>query len=254
MSAHWAAIFDWDGVVIDSSRQHERAWERIARERGRALPPGFFKRSFGMKNERVIPELLGWAHDPEEVRQISQRKEALYRDIIRAEGIAPLPGVREWLGQLRTAGVPCVVATSTPRANLDCVMPLLGLNDFFSAVVTAEDVTRGKPHPEVFLIAARKVGMCPSRCVVFEDAHVGIEAARAAGMRVVALATTHPADTLRAADRVVRRLDELSLEELRGWFGTNQPPLRGATRGGSRSPNAIPPSCADHRVRRTRSA
>jgi len=218
VSALWAAIFDWDGVVMDSSRQHELAWERLARERGCALPPGFFRRSFGMKNERAITELLGWSRNPGEIQQLSQRKEAIYRDILRAEGIAPLPGVRAWLARLRAAAVPCVVATSTPRANIDCVMPQLGLGDFFSAIVTAEDVTHGKPHPEVFLVAAQKAATPPSCCVVFEDAHVGIEAARAAGMRVVALATTHPAETLRDADRVVRRLDELSLEELHEWF------------------------------------
>jgi beta-phosphoglucomutase-like phosphatase (HAD superfamily) len=85
-------------------------------------------------------------------------------------------------------------------------------------MVSAEDVTHGKPDPEVFLLAAQKLGMSPNRCVVFEDAHVGIEAARAAGMKVVGVATTHPADALQGADRVVRQLDELSVAELNQWF------------------------------------
>jgi beta-phosphoglucomutase family hydrolase len=206
----WAAIFDWDGVVIDSSRQHERGWEMLAAEEGRVLPAGLFKRSFGMKNDRVITELLGWTRDGEEIARLSRRKEQLYRELTQHDHIAPLPGVVAWLNALRTAGVPCAIASSTPRNNIECVIDTLHLRGFFTATVVAEDVTQGKPHPEVFLLAARKLGAPPAQCVVFEDAHVGIEAARAAGMKVVGVATTHPAETLGDADRVVRRLDELT--------------------------------------------
>ncbi len=215
----WAAIFDWDGVVVDSSAQHLRGWEMLARALGRELPPGFFKRTFGMKNERVIPEVLRWASGADEVRRLSEIKEAFFRGIVREDGIAVLPGAREWLRQLQAAGVPCIIASSTPRANLECVMGAVGLSPFFRGAVTSEDVTHGKPHPEVFLKAAALAATPPPRCVVFEDAHVGIEAARAAGMKVVALPTTHPAETLRDADRVVERLDRLSLDEIRAWFG-----------------------------------
>lgn len=214
----WAAIFDWDGVVIDSSRQHERGWELLATEQGLALPPGLFKRSFGMRNDRVIGELLGWTRDADTIHRLSLRKEELYRDLIRQDRIVPLPGVVEWLGALRDAAVPCAIATSTPRVNLDCVMDLLDLRPYFIAAVTAEDVSHGKPHPEVFLTAAARLQVPPARCVVFEDAHVGLEAARAAGMKVVGVATTHPAETLAEADRVVQRLDELTVAGLAGWF------------------------------------
>ena len=214
----WAAIFDWDGVVIDSSRQHERGWEMLAAEEGRVMPPGFFKRSFGMRNDRVISELLGWTRDPDRLRQLSARKEQLYRELIQHDHIAPLPGVVAWLDALRATRVPCAIASSTPRSNIECVIDALNLRSYFPATVTAEDVTRGKPDPEVFLCAAAKLGVAPPRCVVFEDAHVGIEAARAAGMRVVGLATTHPAETLQDADRVVTRLDELTVKQVRRWF------------------------------------
>jgi beta-phosphoglucomutase family hydrolase len=216
---NWAAIFDWDGVIMDSSRQHEQSWEQLAREQQRLLPPGFFKRSFGMKNERIIPELLGWTNDPARVRTLSDRKEEIYRELIRHDRIAPLPGVREWLDALRAAAVPCAIGSSTPRANIECVIDALKLRDYFQAAVTGEDVTHGKPNPEVFLLAARKLGVPPARCVVFEDAHVGLAAARAGGMKAVGVATTHPAESLRDADRVVRRLDELSVAEVGAWFG-----------------------------------
>ena len=217
----WAAIFDWDGVVIDSSRQHERGWELLAVEEGRSLPPGFFKRSFGMKNDRVIAELLGWTRDPERIRRLSLRKEQSYRDVIQHDRIVPLPGVVEWLNSLRAARVPSAVASSAPRENIECVIDALKLRVFFAAIVTAEDVTHGKPHPEVFLLAASKLGVPPARCVVFEDAHVGIEAGRAAGMKVVGVATTHPAETLQNAAQVVTRMDELTVEEVGAWFGTD---------------------------------
>jgi beta-phosphoglucomutase family hydrolase len=214
----WAAIFDWDGVILDSSRQHERGWDLLAAQEGRATPPGFFKRSFGMKNDRVIAELLGWTRDPDRIRQLSQRKEQFYRDLIQRDCIAPLPGVIGWLNGLRAARVACAVASSTPRENIDCVMDTLGLRQFFAVIVAAEDVLHGKPHPEVFLLAAARLGVPPSRCVVFEDAHVGLEAARAAGMKVVGVATTHPPHTLRDADRVVGRLDELTVGDVGAWF------------------------------------
>ena len=215
----WAALFDWDGVIIDSSRQHEQSWQRLGEEERRSLPPGFFLRSFGMKNEKIIPELLGWTNDPEEIRRISLRKETLYRDIIGSDGIAPLPGVREFLAELRSASIPSAVGSSTPRENIECVIDALGIREYFQAMVCGQDVKQGKPNPEVFLLGASKLAMPPSRCVVFEDAHVGIEAAIAGGMKVVGVATTHPPESLRGANRVVRRLDELKLAELDEWFG-----------------------------------
>ena len=190
----------------------------LAAEQGRILPPGLFKRSFGMKNDRVIRDLLGWTTDPVCIQQLSLRKEVLYRELILHDHIQPLPGVVEWLSELRSAGVPCAIGSSTPRRNIECVIDALNLRGSFVATVAAEDVAHGKPHPEVFLRAAQKLGVSPKQCVVFEDAHVGIEAARAASMKVVGVATTHPADSLRDADRVVGRVDELTVGELRVWF------------------------------------
>jgi beta-phosphoglucomutase family hydrolase len=210
----WAAIFDWDGVILDSSRQHERAWDRLAAEEDRPLPTGFFRKSFGMKNERVLTQLLGWTEAPGEIRRLSDRKEVLFRELLARDGASPLPGVVPWLQTLQATRVPCAIASSTPRLNITRAMEFLGVQPYFAATVAAEDVTHGKPHPEVFLAAARELRAPPERCVVFEDAHVGIEAGLAAGMRVVAVATTHPADSLRRAHRVVGRLDELKIDEV----------------------------------------
>lgn len=216
--ADWGALFDWDGVILDSSSHHEESWERLAREETRTLPPDHFKKGFGRKNEVIIPKLLGWTHDPAEIRRLSLRKEALYRDVVAERGLSALPGVRTWLERLRDAGVPCAIGSSTHRANIDLSLGLIGLAEFFSGIVTAEDVSHGKPDPEVFLTAAARIARPPERCVVFEDAHVGIAAARAGGMRVVGVATTHPASELIATDIAVSRLDELQPATVAAWF------------------------------------
>lgn len=216
--ASWGAIFDWDGVIIDSSRHHEESWERLAREAGRLLPPGHFRAGFGRKNEFIIPEILRWTSDAAEIRRLSLRKEALYREVVGEWGLEPLPGVRAWLARLRDAGVPCAIGSSTHRANIDLSLGLIGLAEFFTGIVTAEDVSHGKPDPEVFVKAAGRIERPPERCVVFEDALVGIAAAHAGGMKVVAVATTHPAGELGGADRAVHGLDELQPAELAAWF------------------------------------
>ncbi len=208
-------LFDWDGVIIDSSKQHEESWERLAAEEGKALPPDHFVKGFGKKNEFIIPTILGWAEDPAEVHRLSLRKEALYREIVVEKGLEALPGVHTFLDRLKSAGIPTCVGSSTHRQNIDTILEVMGFTGLFDDIVTAEDVSAGKPDPEVFLKAAGKINRAPSRCVVFEDAFAGIEAARAGGIKVVGVATTHDAHTLAPlVDRVVHRLDELSIADL----------------------------------------
>ena len=107
------AIFDWDGVIIDSSKHHEESWERLSKETGFILPKGHFKKGFGMKNEVIIPDILNWSDRPEEIRRLSLRKEELYREILLEWGIHPLPGVSEWLDDLRQRGIRSVIGSST---------------------------------------------------------------------------------------------------------------------------------------------
>lgn len=216
MTQSLGAIFDWDGVIVDSSRAHEKAWELLGLETGRSLPEGHFKRSFGRKNDEIIPQILGWPVSAAEILRLGRRKEELYRQVLREQGIAPLPGVREFLTSLKAAGIPCVVGSSTERLNIDTIMAGIGLGEYFSAIVSADDTTRGKPDPQVFLLAAQRIGVPPENCAVFEDAFAGLEAARAGGMKAIGVATTHPAEKLRPhADRVVSRLDEVTVAELR---------------------------------------
>lgn len=196
-----AVIFDWDGVVVDSAAFHERSWEILAAQRRLTLPAGHFKRGFGKKNNVIIPD-LGWAAEPADIDTLAREKEEIYRGLVREHGIKPLPGVRQLLAALQAADIPCAIGSSTERANLDCLLDLMGLRDFFRVIVSGEEVVHGKPAPDIFRLAAERLGCAPADCVVIEDALVGIEAARGAGMPVLAVATTEPADALGRADRI----------------------------------------------------
>ncbi len=212
------ALFDWDGVVIDSSKQHKESWELLAAEFDLPLPADHFLRGFGMKNQVIIPRILGWTEDPDEIHRYSLRKEELYRDIVRERGIEPLPGVVTVLKMLREHGVPCAVASSTHRENIETIFDAIGVREYFAALVTAEDVSHGKPDPEVFLKGAQMIGRDPRFCVVFEDAHVGIEAGLAAGSRVIAVATTNPLEKLGKADLAVASLEDVDWDNFRALF------------------------------------
>ncbi|MDR2512254.1 MAG: HAD family phosphatase [Puniceicoccales bacterium] len=210
----FAAIFDWDGVIVDSSTAHERSWERLANDEKLPLPDGHFKKGFGRKNEYIIPYILGWATptDTARIAHLGARKEALYREIIAEDGLAPLPGVSELLESLNRERIPCAVGSSTHRANIDLSIRVLGFQSLFAGIVSSEDVTNGKPAPDVFLKAAASVGCTPGHGVVFEDALVGIEAGLAGGFKVIAVATTNPENLLATAGahRVVHRLTAVS--------------------------------------------
>jgi len=216
--SEFAAIFDWDGVVIDSSALHERSWDLLAEETGRILPEGHFLLGFGKKNQLIIPTILDWTHDEAEIEALSIRKEELYRELVKEQGVTILPGARELLTALKEAGIPRSVGSSTPRVNLDAIFETTGLGELFDAVVSANDVIHGKPAPDVFLKAASFLGVEPAKCVVFEDALFGIEAAQRAGMKVVGVATTNPPELLAHADRVVPTLAGVDLAMLRSLF------------------------------------
>ena len=205
------AVFDWDGVVIDSSVAHERSWEALAKEEGLPLPADHFRRGFGKRNELIIPEILGWTRDTGEVRRLADRKEFLYRAIARTGHVRLLPGARELLGALRGLGIPCVIGTSTPRENLALSFELFGLEEFFLGAVASEDVARGKPDPEVFLKGCALAGGEPARSFVFEDSFSGLQAGLTGGFITVALATTNTREQLATtgAHRIVADLSEV---------------------------------------------
>lgn len=196
-------LWDLDGTLADSREFHWRAWLDTMRASGFDVTPEQFRSSFGQRNDAILSQWLGTSASRELIRRIGDDKEALYRELIQREGIAPLPGAAEWVHRLALDGWQQAIASSAPRLNVEVMARVLELREI-TVFVGAEDVRHGKPDPEVFLAAANKLGVQPDRCVVVEDAQAGIDAARRGGMRVIGLGD------VRGADVTVRSLDLLS--------------------------------------------
>ncbi|MGE5619644.1 MAG: HAD family hydrolase [Sphingomonadaceae bacterium] len=210
MQPPFAVLWDLDGVLVDTSRYHFEAWRRLMAEHGRKISEDEHRATFGMRNLDILRR---WLHgtDEAEMQRLAERKERYFRDLL-PERIPLMPGVERLVKELAATGIPQIVASSTPRANIEEILSRLHLP--LTEFVAAEDVSRGKPDPEVFLKAAEKLGMPVDRCLVVEDAVAGVEAARRAGMACLAVASTWPAEDLLGADLVVDSLEAVSVEEM----------------------------------------
>ncbi len=194
-----ACIFDMDGVLIDSGAHHRKAWRALLDELG--VEPGqpeLWRLSIGRPAEEALPLLLGRRMSPAEARRLALRKRDLYAKFA-AQGLQQVPGVQTFLETLVGVGVPRAVGTSASRPDAETLLSTLGLRRYFDVIVTADDVRFGKPSPKVYLEAARRLGVPPAACVVFEDSLVGVQAARRAGMRAIGVTTTHAPHELSAA-------------------------------------------------------
>lgn len=214
----WGALFDWDGVLVDSKALHEAAWNKVAREFGYPHGPEDFKRHFGTQNRRAIKETLGWTKDDAQIERISKRKEVLYREQLAEHSNLWLPGAEAFVELCASRGIPRALVSSSSRENIDVLLGGSRLKEQFQAIVTADDTRLGKPEPEGFLLGASRLGLLPQRCVVFEDAPAGIQAGLRGGMRVVGLTTTHSAAELDQAHLVVAVLGPDLLREIEAWF------------------------------------
>jgi HAD superfamily hydrolase (TIGR01509 family) len=201
------AIFDHDGVLVDTLKLHQNAWAEYGRRSGLPLTPEFVHQTFGMTNPNILSLLTGRAMSDDEIARHSAQKEECYRKIAVGK-ITLMQGVRELLDALTENGVRLAIGSSGVRANLELTVRECGLDGRFAAIAALEDITRGKPDPEVFLVASARSGVAPARSIVFEDAPVGIQAAKAAGMYAIGLTTSHRAAALwdAGADEVVANL------------------------------------------------
>ncbi len=186
-----AVLWDLDGTLLDSRELHWLAWREVLAGEGFALSREQFDATFGQRNDATLAAWLGPAVARADLARISDAKEERYRRLVRKRGIELLPGVEMWLGRLAAGGWRQALATSAPRLNVDTTLEVLGITSIFTAVITAEDVVRGKPDPEVFLTAAKRLAVPVYRCIVVEDAPAGIEAARRAGMRCIGVGPRH---------------------------------------------------------------
>ncbi len=189
-----AVIFDLDGTLTDNMGLHADAFGIFVGRHGLApLDNAMRARLDGKRNRDIFPILFGRALPEAELNAYADEKEALYRELSRGR-LRPLPGLTSFLDLLDAGGVPIAIATSAPADNVVHSLAELGLATRFTCAVRADEVPQGKPHPDVFLEAARRLGQAPGACWAFEDAPMGVQAARAAGMVCVGLTTSFQAD------------------------------------------------------------
>jgi beta-phosphoglucomutase len=215
-----AVLWDVDGTLVDTAELHFAAWVEFCKEIDRPFTRADFVATFGHRNAEIFAYLFpDGGIDPATSSSWGDRKESLYRDATRRAGVELLPGVRALLESLHAAGFYQGLGSSAPRANLALLTELTGVRHYLRTLVAAEDTQRGKPDPQVFLLGAERLGVAPSRCVVMEDAVAGVQAAKAAGMKCIAVrfVAHHSEEKLRAAgaDLIVPSLESVTLATVR---------------------------------------
>ena len=216
-----AVLWDLDGVIADTGPYHCRAWQDVFHKRGVNFTEEDFKRHFGQRNDTIIRSTLGGSVSPEEFDTIAAEKEENYRRRV-AGNIKPLPGAAELIRALREHGVKMAIASSAPMENIQLIIRGLGIDDCFQAIVWGREVAEGKPSPEVFMLAARKLGVEPRDCIVIEDAVAGVAAAKSAAMKCLAVTNSHSRNSLQEADLIVDTLEAISVRHLAGLFSAKE--------------------------------
>lgn len=212
-------ILDMDGVLVDTGWAHRQAWHDLAAKEGLEISDEFFRRTFGMQNAAILPMLRPGIAE-EELERLSDWKERRYRALMK-EHLELAPGAEALLQDLKRHGFRLAIGSSAPPENLNLFWDRLALADRFEARVTKEEITQSKPAPETFLKAAEKLGLAPACCAVVEDAVPGVQAAKAAGMPVVAITTTRQREDLAQADRIVDSLSELQASDFLALLKTS---------------------------------
>ncbi|MEJ2249966.1 MAG: HAD family phosphatase [Candidatus Lokiarchaeota archaeon] len=210
-------IFDMDGVLADTSSAHFKSWKMIAKKLGVDFSKQFFSKTFGQRNDSTIRKLVKGNISSDKIEYWGKLKEKYYRDLIKDE-IEPLPGVISLIKSLKNHKFKLAVGSSGPKENVDLLLDSLKIKDFFDIIVTAEDVKEGKPNPEVFLTVSKNIQIRPEKCIVIEDAPVGIEASKRAKMKTIALTSTHNKLELKGADLILNSLENLNVENIKNLF------------------------------------
>ncbi len=188
-------IFDMDGVLVDNHKWHFEAWAGFGKKHGLQITAEEFGKHFGSTNRQVLVSLFGNSLSDNEFKALADEKEQIYRQMY-SSFIKPVDGLPEFLQTIYQQGIPIALATSAPPENVEFTLKATGLKKYFDIITDSSMVTRGKPDPQVYLLTAAKLEVEPGECIVFEDSVPGIKSAKNAGMRVIAVATTHKPDEL----------------------------------------------------------
>lgn len=211
-----AVIFDLDGTLIDNNEYHIEAWKVYFEKIGRPFSMDEYKTNMnGRINRDIFNYLFGKELAPEEIQALTDEKEALYREYY-APHIKAIPGLETLLEAIKQAEIPMAIATSGLPINIAFMFEHVKIEPYFDTVIDCTYVTNSKPHPEIFLTAAASVHASPVQCIAFEDSIAGVRSAKAAGMKVVALTTTHTPEDLYEADKIIKDYTEIDINGLYG--------------------------------------
>ena len=204
-----AAIFDLDGTLIDNNSYHLQSWLQYLKDMNREMTEEEYKANVnGRTNKDVIEYIYQRKMDDEESMKYAHEKEAIYRQLY-APHIKPVPGLLELLEKLRSLFIPMAIATSGIQVNIDFLFEHIPIRSYFNVIVNSAHITRGKPDPEIYYKTAELLKVSTAKCLVFEDAVVGINSAKSAGMKVVGVLTTHTARELSGADVLIKDFSEM---------------------------------------------
>jgi beta-phosphoglucomutase family hydrolase len=208
-----AVIWDMDGVIVDTGIYHFRSWQYAFQQEGKLFTEEDFKHIFGQRNDTNIRNMLGENITQSKIEAVSAVKEEYFRQSI-GDGLKPFPGVLRMLNILKENSIAAAIASSAPLENIELILRNLAIRDYFQAIVFGKEVNEGKPSPQVFLLAAKKLEVEPFRCIVIEDAVAGVTGAKRAGMKCIAVTNTHSSDKLSEADLIVDSLQKVGLNEI----------------------------------------
>lgn len=207
-------IFDMDGVITDNKEQDFTAWKRVFADFGFNLTIKEYESFTGMKGEEIVCKYIKSDATEEEASSLTRRKEEYFIDEIQKTKIEATKGIETFLKDLKINNIKTGIGTAAMEFKANVILEELGLKNFFNIIVCAEKVKKGKPDPETYLKAAEELNLKPEECIVIEDAPNGIEAAKNAGIKCIAILTTHKESELGRADRIIRSFDELDVNKL----------------------------------------
>ncbi len=212
-----AVVWDLDGVIADTAEYHYQAWKDVFKERGIKYSKADFMPFFGRRHETIIKAVLGDCLPKKELEAITEEKQQNYRRRV-ADNIRSMPGAITLIKSLHKHGIKQAIASSAVPQNIEIVIRGLGIAECFQKIAHGMEVEEGKPSPQIFQLAAKRLEVKPENCVVIEDAVAGVAAAKRADMKCVAVTNSHPEISLKNADLIVESLEKVSINDLQKLY------------------------------------
>ncbi len=210
-----AVIWDMDGVIADTGLYHLKGWQIVFRKRGTNYTEEDFRRNTGKRSDIIVREVLGEKIPQNEITEIIQEKDEAFRQLM-GQNIRSFPGVLKLITSLKEHKFKIAIASSAPMENIQLITQSLKIHNRFDAIISGWEVTRGKPDPQTFLLAAEKLGVEAEDCIVIEDAISGVTASKRADMHCIAVTNTTSREELREADLIIDTLEEITVDDLEG--------------------------------------